>query len=242
MINLAGFNSKILALTLWLGLLGEAVWASPSGSPDVPVPQDSMAQRMQACTVCHGKEGRATSEGYFPRIAGKPAEYLYRQLVHFREGGRSYAAMTGLLEFLSDDYLREMAAYFSGLDLPYPPPQIATASAEVLAQGRTLVLRGDATRGLPACVHCHGQALTGVMPAVPGLLGLPRDYLTGQLGAWKNGKRRGTAPDCMRQIATRLRGDEVSAVAQWLASQPLPAHATPAPAKSIPADCGLTLK
>ena len=34
---------------------------------------DSMAQRMQACVVCHGKEGRATRDGYYPRIAGKPA-------------------------------------------------------------------------------------------------------------------------------------------------------------------------
>ena len=28
-----------------------------------------------------------------------------------------------------------------------------------------------------ACASCHGSALTGVEPTVPGLLGLPRDYL-----------------------------------------------------------------
>ena len=28
---------------------------------------------MQACTGCHGKEGVSTNQGYFPRIAGKPA-------------------------------------------------------------------------------------------------------------------------------------------------------------------------
>ena len=58
----------------------------------VPVP-DTMAQRMQACTVCHGKEGRATNAGYFPRIAGKPAGYLYNQLLNFREGRRHNATM-----------------------------------------------------------------------------------------------------------------------------------------------------
>ena len=40
-----------------------------------PVPRrvpDTMAQRVQPCTVCHGPEGRASNAGYFPRIAGTP--------------------------------------------------------------------------------------------------------------------------------------------------------------------------
>ena len=39
---------------------------------------------------------------------------------------------------------------------------------------------------------------------VPGLLGLPVDYLNAQLGAWRTGARRAEAPDCMAQIAQRL--------------------------------------
>ena len=46
---------------------------------------DEMAPRMAACMTCHGAEGRATNQGYFPRIAGKPAGYLYNQLVNFRD-------------------------------------------------------------------------------------------------------------------------------------------------------------
>ena len=51
-------------------LLGAA--AASAQAPAAPAP-DSIAQRMQACTACHGKEGRSTPSGYFPRIAGKPA-------------------------------------------------------------------------------------------------------------------------------------------------------------------------
>ena len=51
---------------------------------------DTLAQRMQPCGACHGKEGRATQDGFFPRIAGKPAGYLYNQLDNFRSGRRSY--------------------------------------------------------------------------------------------------------------------------------------------------------
>jgi len=97
-----------------------------------------MAQRMQACTLCHGKEGRATNSGYFPRIAGKPAGYLYHQLLHFREGRRQNAGMTALLDPLSDAYLRDIAAHFASLDLPYPPPQPSTAAPVELARGRAL--------------------------------------------------------------------------------------------------------
>jgi len=35
--------------------------------------EDGMKERVRACTACHGKEGVATNQGYFPRIAGKPA-------------------------------------------------------------------------------------------------------------------------------------------------------------------------
>lgn len=63
-------------------------------------PQDSLAQRVLACTACHGREGRAAPDGYHPRIAGKPALYLFNQLVNFREGRRRYAPMVYLVDHL----------------------------------------------------------------------------------------------------------------------------------------------
>ncbi len=191
-----------------------------------------MAQRMQACVACHGKEGRATNQGYFPRIAGKPAEYLYNQLVNFREGRRHNAAMTYLVDQMSDAYLREIAGYFSRLDLPYPPPRANPVAPAVLARGEQLVRGGDAERGIPACVQCHGAGMTGVQPAMPGLLGLPRDYLLAQFGAWRTGLRRADAPDCMGAIARRMSIEDVTAAATWLSAQAVAAG--PAPEGSLP--------
>ena len=141
-------------------------------------------------------------------------------------------------------YLREMADYFASQDLPYPPPQTTRAAVAVLQQAQTLVLRGDATRKIPACTQCHGIAMTGVLPAFPGLLGLPRDYLVGQLGAWQTDKRHAAAPDCMGDIAKRLTVDEISAIATWLSSQALPAqtHAVAPHTKPQPMDCGSGLQ
>jgi cytochrome c553 len=224
------------------------LWAPVQAADNLPtaprtVP-DTIAQRVLACTGCHGKEGRSTNAGYFPRIAGKPATYLYNQLRNFRDGRRTNTAMTHLVDHLSDAYLREMANYFASLDLPYPPPQTTQAPAAVLQQAQSLVLKGDAQRNIPACTQCHGIAMTGVLPAFPGLLGLPRDYLVGQLGAWQTDKRHAAAPDCMGDIAKRLTAGEISAIATWLSSQALPAqtHAVAPNPQRLPMDCGSGLQ
>lgn len=227
---------KILALALPL------LAASAAAAPPPPF-EDTMAQRTLACSACHGPQGRAAPDGYYPRIAGKPAGYLYNQLMNFRDGRRHYGLMTRMVAPLSDAYLMEMARHFAALDLPYPLPQPASAPPAVLERGRTLALDGDAQRRLPACVQCHGAALTGVLPATPGLLGLPRDYLNAQLGAWRTGQRKAHAPDCMGQVAERLSLDDVAAVASWLAAQPLPASTKPATAlpAATPLTCGSAL-
>jgi cytochrome c553 len=212
--------------------------SSPAAAP--PRFEDSIAQRTLACTACHGEQGRAGPDGYYPRLAGKPAGYLYNQLLNFRDGRRHYGLMTGMVDLLSDAYLLEIAGYFASLDVPYPVARPAQASPAQLARGQQLALRGDSARQLPACVQCHGAALAGVQPATPGLIGLPRDYLNAQLGAWQSGQRKAHAPDCMATVARRMSGEDVSAVAAWLASQPVPAGAKPAasPPTPLPLACG----
>jgi cytochrome c553 len=201
---------------------------------------DTIETRVAACTTCHGKEGRATNDGYFPRIAGKPAGYLFNQLVNFREGRRNYAPMTHMVEYMSDDYLREIAAYFASLDLPYPAPQTTSGAADLMARGQSLVREGDAALGVPACAACHGAALTGVAPAIPGLLGLPRDYINGQLGAWRAGARHAHRPDCMAAVANKLAPEDIAAASTWLSSQVLPADTHPAASlpQALPLECG----
>ena len=167
-----GVGGSVLALLALAGLA--------AGAPPV---EDSMAQRVLACTGCHGKDGRAARDGYYPRIAGKPAGYLFNQLLNFRDGRRGHALMAKLLAPLDDAYLREIAAHFAALDLPYAPPPAPRADPAGQAAGARLVRDGDRARGIPACTQCHGAALTGIAPALPGLLGL-------QAGGRRPGPRR----------------------------------------------------
>jgi cytochrome c553 len=213
-------------------LLGHGV-ITAAATPAASSP-NGIEQRVAACIACHGREGATTNAGYFPRLSGKPAGYLFNQLRSFRDGRRFNADMNYMVQHLSDAYLMEMAEYFAGLDLPYPPVSAASdAPPAQLARGRQLALEGDAARRIPACVQCHGAALTGVQPAIPGLLGLPRLYVSSQLGAWLTNERHALAPDCMADIGRRMTTADINAVASWLAVQPMPAD--PKPASSLPA-------
>ena len=188
----------LLAITFWLAPHTVALGF-----------EDTMAERVRACTACHGEQGKAGPDGYYPRLAGKPADYLYNQLVNFSQGRRHYHLMSGLLESLEDRYLREIAQHFSSQSVPYPPAPASSASAETLARGRQLATTGDSRKGIPACSQCHGKTFTGVLPHTAGLLGLPKDYITAQLGGWKTGQRHMPTPDCMAQVARRLDADYV---------------------------------
>jgi cytochrome c553 len=209
--------------------------AAPGAAPD------AMAPRVQACTLCHGAQGRATPAGYFPRLAGKPADYLSEQLIAFRDGRRRHDGMARLLHDLPDAYLREMGAYFAALELPYAAPAPARGTAAERARGEALVRQGDPARRLPACASCHGERLAGRLPAMPALTGLSADYLQAQLGAWRTGTRAARAPDCMAEVVRLLRDDELAAIAAYLSAQPANALSMkPAPAspEALPLRCG----
>ena len=222
----------------------QAVDNNPGPVP-VPVP-DTLAQRLLACTACHGRDGRSTLQAYVPRIAGKPAGYLFKQLRHFRDGRRPHPGMAKLLQFMNDAYLQDIAGHFATLQVPYASPLPSAEPPAVLQRGRQLAQQGDAALKLPACGQCHGSMLMGVLPSVPGLLGLPRDYLVAQLGAWQTGQRRAHAPDCMAQVAKRLGPADLGAVTAWLATQAVPAATQPAASaapqsadlKALGLDCG----
>ena len=165
-----------------------------------------MAQRTLACTGCHGKAGPRRSRRLLPahrrqarRLPVQPAAEFSRRTPALRADGA--AAGPAVRRLPAGD----RAAFRRAR--PALPAAAAAAAARrrCCSAGQALALQGDAPRAIPACAQCHGAALTGVPPNTPGLLGLPRDYLNAQLGAWRTGQRRAHAPDCMAQIARQLR-------------------------------------
>ena len=84
-------------------------------------PEPQISARVQGCATCHGAAGEGSQDENFPRIAGKPAGYLFNQLQNFREGRRSYPPMNYLLGYLHDDYFKDMATFFAGQRIPFAP-------------------------------------------------------------------------------------------------------------------------
>lgn len=212
-------------------------------SPDaIPAFQklDSIEARVQGCVTCHGQKGQGTADGYFPRIAGKPAGYLHNQLTAFRDGTRSYPPMNYLVAYLPDPYLKEIADYFAAQRPPFKVQPGAAPDPAVMQRGQVLATAGDPAKGIPACIACHGKSLSGMEPGIPGLAGLRPAYIVGQLTRWRVGERRAADPDCMKRIATRLSDTDISAVAAWLAQQTPSANAAPEPSNLVrmPLACG----
>ena len=214
--------------------------ARPLGLAHGPVRvADTLEERVRPCTGCHGSATQATKDGFSPRIAGKPEGYLFNQLVAFRDGRRTYPPMVYLVQYMTDAYLHEMARYFATLELPYPAPESSSLTPLQARRAEEIVMHGDPARDVPACVACHGESLSGLAPAIPGLLGLPRQYIGAQLGAWRNGRLRSAPPDCMAHVAQRLASDDVPLLAAWLAARPVPAGMVPASgARKLPLECG----
>jgi cytochrome c553 len=225
-----------------------AVWllttAGAAIAQDAAIPAfksvDSMEARVQGCTTCHGQSGQGTSNEYFPRIAGKPAAYLYNQLVAFREGKRVYPPMNYLVAYLPDAYLRDIAEHFSKQRPAFEAKQQTSAAAAVVSRGAALALSGDPSKQVPACVTCHGPGLTGMEPGIPGLVGLRTSYIVAQLTRWRTGNRQAPAPDCMKRIAERLSDADVHAVATWLSTQDPPRDPSPVSSnlQKMPLACG----
>jgi cytochrome c553 len=228
----AGLRACALALA--------AAAAPLATTAQIKPPPDTLEQRLKACAICHGDQGEGLRKNeYYPRLAGKPAGYLYNQMVNFRDKRREFAIMNYMVAYLSDTYLLEIADHYAKTAAPYPGPQ-RRAPAESIARGGKLANEGDPARNIPGCVECHGKTLTGVEPAIPGLVGLYGDYIAAQMGAWKNNKRHAMAPDCMHEVAQRLAPVDIADVTAWLVAQPIPSDPKPAPAGSVkpPLECG----
>src|SRR5215468_2685304 len=122
-------------------LCGFSAWCGVSAAEPTATEQDLMARRVQPCTVCHGEVGRATPDGYYPRIAGKPTGYLLNEMRNFRDGRRTFPQMVYFMQLRNDADLEEVANYFARQRLPYASPAPPKVTPSVIEHGRNLILR-----------------------------------------------------------------------------------------------------
>ncbi|NIF76039.1 c-type cytochrome [Paraburkholderia sp. Cy-641] len=159
------------------------------------------------CTMCHGERGMSGANS--PNLAGQYAIVVYKQLRDFQSGARTNAVMLPMTLNLSDQDMRDLAAYYASLPRP-----VAGRGLD-LADAPGIVAHGAPLRNIPACAACHG----GIdhKAGTPWLEGLPAAYTQAQLLAFASGARHNDISEQMRNIARNMTRDEMTAAASWYA-------------------------
>ena len=169
-------------------------------------PPDAAAGKMKAqtCFACHGENGIGISPD-IPNLAAQPALSITYQLIQFRGQQRKGGAMEALAAPLSDQDMRDIAAYYEAL--PAPPAQ--SGNAEKIAKGAQI-------SGAQYCNSCHGAQLQG-QKHIARLAGQSPQYLVSQLKNIRSGARV-DMDGTMGSAARGLSDDDIESIAAYAAS------------------------
>lgn len=169
------------------------------------------------CVACHGADGNSPTPAN-PNLAGQGADYLYKQLKNFKAvdgkpAARNNAIMAGMVASLSDEDMRNLAAWFSSQKLK---PAVAKDESQIKL-GQQLWRQGDFRKGIPACAGCHGPAGAGMPALYPALAGQHAEYTEAQLKTFRSGERNNDPEKMMRVVAAKMSDVEIKAVAEYIA-------------------------
>jgi cytochrome c553 len=194
--------------------LTTAVWAGGDA--------DAGKQKTASCAGCHGQDGNSMIPS-FPKLSGLGEKYLTAQLRHIKAGERVIVEMTGILDYMSDQDLQDMAAYYNSKKIQISGAKEITLPGEndaqkVLEMGENLYRAGNLKTGVTACIACHSPSGKGNGPAgYPALGGQYAEYTEKQLLAYRNGERNsGANAKIMQGVAKALTDKEIKALANYI--------------------------
>lgn len=170
------------------------------------------------CAACHGVDGNSALD-INPKIAGQHANYLYKQLSEFKlasqtggKEGRNNAVMNGMAAALSEEDMKDLAAYFSSQDM-----KAGETPEEYVLPGGSLYRGGDEERGITSCISCHGPRGNGMgLAGFPDISGQHASYTKSQLEQFRSGMRANDMNGMMRDIAKRLTDEDIEILSQYI--------------------------
>lgn len=197
-------NKLLVSLVLSLGMAG-SVHAVQGDA-------EAGAGKVATCAACHGSDGNSAMPN-FPKLAALGEKYLYKQLLDIKEGRRVVVEMTGILDPLNEQDLRDIAAFYDA-----QVPAMGVADADLAVRGEEIFRGGDLSTGLPACTGCHSPTGKGNDPAgFPRLAGQHAAYTAKQLTNFREGERTNDGEAMiMRTIAGRLSNKDIEAVSNYI--------------------------
>ena len=194
--------------------LTTAVWADGDA--------DAGKQKTASCAGCHGQDGNSIIPA-FPKLSGLGEKYLTAQLRHIKAGERVIVEMTGILDYMSDQDLQDMAAYYNSKKIQISGAKEITLlgindAQKVVEMGENLYRAGNIKTGVTACIACHSPSGKGNGPAgYPALGGQYAEYTEKQLLAYRSGERNsGANAKIMQGVAQALTDKEIKALANYI--------------------------
>lgn len=207
---------KALTAVAFAASLAHAGFAS--AADDTPLMKEGDPAKgqslSQTCQACHGAKGNSPN-GQWPNIAGQHAGYIYKQLWDFKQGDeRNNAQMTGMVAGLSKQDMRDLAAYYA----KQGQKTMGASDEQLVERGREIYLGGIQSKGVAACVACHGPRGRGNPAAdYPDVGGQWAQYLTQQLKYFRSGERANDPQAMMRSLAGEMSDAEIRAVSEYMA-------------------------
>ncbi|HLU61785.1 MAG TPA: c-type cytochrome [Gammaproteobacteria bacterium] len=189
-------------------LIAGLALASLLATPALAAEGDVEAGRAKAetCLGCHGIPNYTNVYPTYrvPKLGGQHADQIFAALQAYRSGERQHPTMSAQAASMSDEDMRDVAAYFAQVKPGKKEPRTYGGNPQA-GQEKTQV-----------CATCHGADGKSPNPAFPVLAGQYADYLAHALRAYKLGER--TNPIMAAQVAT-LSEQDILDLAAWFAAQ-----------------------
>ena len=187
-------------------LIAIGIGATLAGAAQAAGDPEAGKVKFATCAGCHAIPGHTNAypNYHVPRLGGQHPDYILAALNAYRSGERQHPTMQANAFTLSEQDLRDIAAFLAGARTPEAPSPI----------------RGDASAGKAksgTCAACHGADGNGNIPLYPRLAGQHEDYLRKALGDYQSGARRNPV---MKGMVASLSAQDLDDLAAWFASQP----------------------
>lgn len=154
-----------------------------------------------SCNTCHSK-----AIAGMPRLNGLDQAYLERSILQYQIGARQHTLMPTLVSHLSVTDIEKISWYYAD-QKPLPENRKVTN----IAAGETLA---------SSCTGCHGATGNSTQPLTPSLAGQDPTYIAAAIRSYAASERDNTD---MQKAAAALSDNDIIAIANYFAAQPLQA-------------------
>lgn len=208
--------STVAAVAAALFLAQAAVAAPPAPAPKADL-EKGKATAAAVCAACHMPDGNSMIPDN-PILAGQHPAYTKKQLNNFKvkpgakEAERNNAIMAGFAAMLSDEDIRNVAAFYAAQQ----PKSAGAQRKELVELGQQIYKAGVPSKAVPSCAGCHGPNASGIPAEYPRLAGQHAKYTESQLAGFRDGVRKNSAQ--MTAIAAKMSDAEIAAVSEYIAS------------------------